>query len=86
MISNWVCGGGPDLWYEGRAERIEYDERTDVVKLFSKAMIRQLEGQDVTHQMDDAFIAYDQRATSEPRLDRPACARPPEGTSSTPAR
>jgi lipopolysaccharide export system protein LptA len=53
--------GGPDLWSEGHAERIEYDERTDVVKLFSKAMIRQLDGQDVTHQMDDAFIAYDQR-------------------------
>jgi lipopolysaccharide export system protein LptA len=53
--------GGQDLWSEGRAERIEYDERTDVVKLFSRAMIRQLDGQRITHQMEDAYIAYDQR-------------------------
>jgi len=53
--------GGPDLWTEGQAERIEYDERTDVVKLLSKAMIRQLEGQRVTHQMEQAFISYDNR-------------------------
>lgn len=53
--------GGPDLWSEGHAERIEYDERADVVKLFSKAMIRQLEGQKVTQQMDQAFISYDSR-------------------------
>ncbi|WP_036167663.1 LptA/OstA family protein [Massilia sp. 9096] len=54
--------GGPDLWSDGQAERIEYDERTDVVKLFSKATLRQLEGQDVTQRMDDAFISYDQRS------------------------
>lgn len=53
--------GGPDLWTEGHAERIEYDERTDVIKLLSKAMIRQLEGQRVTHQMEQAFISYDNR-------------------------
>jgi lipopolysaccharide export system protein LptA len=53
--------GGPDLWAEGHAERIEYDERADVVKLFSKAMIRQLEGQKVTQEMDQAFISYDSR-------------------------
>jgi lipopolysaccharide export system protein LptA len=53
--------GGPDLWTEGHAERIEYDERTDVIRLLSKAMLRQLEGQRVTHQMDQAFISYDNR-------------------------
>jgi len=53
--------GGSDLWSEGHAERIEYDERTDTVKLYSKAMIRQLEGGRVTHQMEQAFIAYDSR-------------------------
>lgn len=51
----------PDLWTEGHAERIEYDERTDVIKLMSTAMLRQLEGQRVTHQMDQAFISYDNR-------------------------
>ncbi|WP_075794300.1 lipopolysaccharide transport periplasmic protein LptA [Massilia putida] len=53
--------GGPDLWDEGRAQRIEYDERNDLVKLFSKAMIRQLEGQKVTQEMDSKFISYDNR-------------------------
>jgi lipopolysaccharide export system protein LptA len=53
--------GGPDLWDEGQAQRIEYDERNDLVKLFSKAMIRQLEGQKVTQEMDSEFISYDNR-------------------------
>jgi lipopolysaccharide export system protein LptA len=53
--------GGPDLWSEGHAERIEYDERTEVIKLLSSAMIRQLEGQKVTQQMEQAFISYDNR-------------------------
>jgi len=53
--------GGPDLWSEGHAQRIEYDERADLIKLFSNAMIRQLEGQKVTQQMEQAFISYDSR-------------------------
>jgi len=53
--------GGPDLWADGHAQRIEYDERADVVKLISNAMIRQLEGQKVTQQMEQAFISYDSR-------------------------
>ncbi len=53
--------GGPDLWAEGHAQRIEYDERADLVKLMSNAMIRQLEGQKVTQQMEQTFISYDSR-------------------------
>ena len=53
--------GGPDLWDEGQAQRIEYDERNDLVKLFSKAEIRQLEGQKVTQRMVSEFISYDNR-------------------------
>jgi lipopolysaccharide export system protein LptA len=53
--------GGPDLWAEGQAQRIEYDERADVIKLFSKAVIKQLEGKKVTQQMDSEFISYDSR-------------------------
>jgi lipopolysaccharide export system protein LptA len=52
---------GPDVWSEGHAERIEYDERADTVKLFSRAMIRQLERGRITHQMEQAFISYDSR-------------------------
>lgn len=53
--------GGPDLWAEGQAQRIEYDERADVIKLFSKAIIKQLEGRKVTQEMDSEFISYDSR-------------------------
>jgi lipopolysaccharide export system protein LptA len=53
--------GGPDLWGEGQAQRIEYDERNDIVKLFSKAVIRQLEGKKVTQEMASEFISYDNR-------------------------
>jgi lipopolysaccharide export system protein LptA len=53
--------GGPDLWGEGQAQRIEYDERNDLVKLFSKAVIRQLEGKKVTQELASEFISYDNR-------------------------
>lgn len=51
--------GGPDLWVEGEAQRIEYDERTAVVKLFGAAKIRQLEGSRMTDEIQSEFISYD---------------------------
>jgi lipopolysaccharide export system protein LptA len=53
--------GGPDLWMEGQAERIEYDERAELVKLFGAAQVRQLAGSKTTDQLDSAFISYDSR-------------------------
>jgi lipopolysaccharide export system protein LptA len=53
--------GGPDLWVEGQAERIEYDERVELVKLFSKAIIRETENGRLTNELDGAYIAYDNR-------------------------
>jgi lipopolysaccharide export system protein LptA len=53
--------GGPDLWMEGQAERIEYDERQELVKLFSKAIVKQLENGRLTNELDGAFISYDSR-------------------------
>lgn len=53
--------GGADQWDEGQAERMEYDERTDIVKLSSNAVIRQLEGRKVVHEMGGEFISYDAR-------------------------
>jgi lipopolysaccharide export system protein LptA len=53
--------GGPDLWMEGQAERIEYDERQELVKLFSKAIVRQLENGRLTNELDGAYISYDSR-------------------------
>lgn len=53
--------GGPDLWIEGQAQRIEYDERNDMMKLFSNARIRQLEGAKPTNEIESEFISYDSR-------------------------
>jgi len=53
--------GGPDLWSDGQAQRIEYDERADVVKLFSNAIVRQIEGSRVSNEVRGAFISYNNR-------------------------
>lgn len=52
---------GGDLWVEGQAERIEYDNKTEMVKLFSKAKLARLEGSRVTDEVEGAFISYDSR-------------------------
>jgi lipopolysaccharide export system protein LptA len=54
--------GGPNLWIEGEAERIEYDGKAEMVKLFSKAKIRRLEGAKPTDEVQGEFISYDSRA------------------------
>ena len=53
--------GGPDLWIEGEAERIEYDDKTDVVKLKGRAKVRNLEGTRVSGGAEGAFLSYDSR-------------------------
>lgn len=53
--------GGPDLWVEGQAERIEYDERQELVKLFSKAVVRELENGRLANELNGPFISYDNR-------------------------
>jgi lipopolysaccharide export system protein LptA len=52
---------GGDLWVEGQAQRIEYDNKTDMVKLFMKAKLKQLEGVKPTNEMEGEFISYDSR-------------------------
>jgi len=54
--------GGPDLWVEGEAERMEYDGKTEVVKLFSRAHIKRLQGTQPTDEVSGQFISYDSRA------------------------
>jgi lipopolysaccharide export system protein LptA len=53
--------GAGDLWIEGQAERIEYDGKTDMVKLFSKAKIKRLDGTKTIDEVEGAFISYDSR-------------------------
>ena len=53
--------GGPDLWIEGEADRIEYDDKTEIAKLFTKAKMRRLEGTKPTDEVEGEFISYDSR-------------------------
>lgn len=54
--------GGPDQWIEGEAERIEYDDKNEVMKLFSKAKMRRLESGKITDEVNGEYISYDTRA------------------------
>ena len=55
--------GGKDLWIEGSAtDRIEYDTKTEVAKLFKQAKVKMLDGARVTDEVEGEFIAYDSRA------------------------
>lgn len=54
--------GAPDQWIDGQAERIEYDGKTEIVKLFTKARMRRLDGTRPTDEVEGEFISYDSRA------------------------
>jgi lipopolysaccharide export system protein LptA len=54
--------GGPDLWIEGEADRIEYDGKTEIAKLFVHAKMQRLTGAKVTDEVRGEFISYDSRA------------------------
>jgi len=53
--------GAGDLWVEGDADRIEYDEQAELVKMFSKATIRRIEGGKQNDEVQGEFISYDSR-------------------------
>ena len=53
--------GEGDLWVEGEAERVEYDDKTEMVKLFAKAKLTRLEGSKKTDEAEGPFISYDSR-------------------------
>jgi lipopolysaccharide export system protein LptA len=53
--------GEGEQWVEGEAERIDYDGRIELVKLFSKAKIKRLEGSRPSDEVAGEFISYDSR-------------------------
>lgn len=54
--------GGTDLWIEAQAaDRIEYDGKKEVAKLYARARIRLLEGPKVTDEVEGDFISYDSK-------------------------
>jgi len=53
-------GDGPgQQWMEGEAERLEYDDRSGVVKLFSQARVRRTIDGRPSDEAEGAFISYD---------------------------
>ena len=53
--------GGPNLWAEGEAEKIVYDDTSELIKLFNKAKVVLLDGKKRTHESSGVFISYDSR-------------------------
>jgi lipopolysaccharide export system protein LptA len=53
--------GEGEQWVEGEAERIEYDGKIELVKLFNKAKVRRLEGSKPSDEVQGEFIYYDSR-------------------------
>lgn len=54
--------GGANLWIEGQAERIVYDGKAELVKLYTKAKMRRMDGSKTTDEVDGELITYDSRA------------------------
>jgi lipopolysaccharide export system protein LptA len=51
--------GAGEQWVEGEAERVEYEEETGLVKLFSKARVQRLQDRRLTDEALGEFISYD---------------------------
>jgi lipopolysaccharide export system protein LptA len=72
--------GGNDLWVEGQAQKIEYDEKAELVKLFGAAEVRQLEGSKLMNQIESAFVSYDSRKeVMQARNDASGVDKPGQG-------
>ncbi len=50
--------GGADLWAEGEAEKVIYDENSGTIKLFNYAKLILLDGKKRTHESAGKFISY----------------------------
>jgi lipopolysaccharide export system protein LptA len=54
--------GGKDIWIDGSAaDRIEYDTKTEIAKLFKNAKIKMTEAGKITDEVEGEFVSYDSR-------------------------
>lgn len=53
--------GPGERWMEGEADRVEYDDRSAMVKLMSKAKVRRTLGGLQTEEAEGEYISYDSR-------------------------
>ncbi|SFM58773.1 lipopolysaccharide transport periplasmic protein LptA [Rugamonas rubra] len=88
--------GAGDQWVEGEAERIEYDGKIELVKLFSKARVKRIEGSKPGDVVEGEFISYDSRkeffsvkntptGDSKPGAGRGTMVIQPSGVNAAPA-
>ncbi len=64
--------GGKDLWIEGfAADRIEYDTKSEVAKLFKQGKIKMLDSGRVTDEVEGDYISYDSRSEFYSVLNSP---------------
>jgi len=54
--------GGADLWVEGYGERIEYNNRNEIIHLFTSANLKRLDGKTVTDDIRGEYISYDSKS------------------------
>lgn len=54
--------GPGERWMEGEADRVEYDDRSAMVKLMSKAKVRRTLDGVQTEEAEGEFISYDSRS------------------------
>jgi lipopolysaccharide export system protein LptA len=52
-------GGSGDLWIEGQAQQIAYDEKGGLVELKGEAQLRVLDGSHQVSRMEDSVITFD---------------------------
>lgn len=53
--------GPGERWMEGEADRVEYDDRSAMVKLFSKAKVRRTQDGFQTEEAEGEYFSYDSR-------------------------
>jgi len=53
--------GGPDLWAEGEADKVVYDDNLQLIKLFNKGKLVLLNGKERTQEASGIYISYDSR-------------------------
>lgn len=49
---------GPDIWLEGYGEKIEYDDKNEIAKFFTRARVKRLQGSRVTDDVSGEYISY----------------------------
>lgn len=54
--------GGESLWVEGYGERIEYDNKTEIVKFFTRANLKRIDDKLVTDDVKGEYISYDSKS------------------------